>query len=77
MTRIIENFRAGKAVFVLAVAALLLSACYGGVSPVTNSYSYDDGYTYRYGYGYGYRYGYPYRFGHYRSYYGHSRGYRY
>ncbi len=68
MMRIAEKFRAGKAVFVLAVAALLLGACSDRVSPVANGYSYDDGY--------------PYRYRHHRSYYrddrvyGHYFGYR-
>ncbi len=73
MMRIAENFRAGKAVFVLAVAALLLGACSGRVSPLANGYSYDDGYSYRYGH----QYNYPYRYGRHRSYFGHYRGYRY
>ena len=75
MMRIAENFRAGKAVFVLAVAALLLGACSGRASPVAIGYSYDDGYPYRYGH----QYNYPYRYGihrsYYRSYYGHHRVY--
>ncbi len=79
MMRIAEKFRAGKAVFVLAVAALLLGACSYHVSPVANGYSYDNGYTY----GYGDRYNYPNRYGHHRNYYrrddrvyGHYFGYR-
>ena len=59
MMRIAQNIRAGKAAFVLAVAALLLGACSGRVSPVTDGYSYDDGYPYRYAdqHNYSYRYG--------------------
>ncbi len=78
MMHIAEKFRAGKAVFVLAIAALLLGACSDRVSPVANGYSYDDGYPYRYGH----QYGYPYRYRHHRSYYrddrvyGHYFGYR-
>ncbi len=64
MMRIAEKFRAEKAVFVLAVAALLLGACSYRVSPVANGYSYDDGYSYRYGH----QYGYPHRYGHDRGY---------
>ncbi len=64
MMRIAEKFRAGKAVFVLAVAALLLGAGSYRVSPVANDYSYDDGYSYRYGY----QYNYPYRYGNHRVY---------
>ncbi len=73
MMRIAEKYRAGKAVFVLAVAALLLGACSYRVSPVASGYSYDDGYSYRYGH----QYNYPYGYGRHRSYYGHYRGYRY
>ena len=71
MMRIAEKFRAGKAVFVLVVAALLLGACFDRVSPVADGYSYDNGYSYRYGH----RYGYPYRYRHHRSYYRADRVY--
>ena len=71
MIRIAERFRAGKAIFVLAVAALLLGACYDRGSPVTNGYAYDNGYTY----GYGDRYNYPNRYGRHRSYYRADRVY--
>ncbi len=57
MTRIAERVRAGKAVFVVAAAALLLGAC---VAPVADGYWYDDGYSYRYGHQYGYPQSYRY-----------------
>ncbi len=68
MMRIAEKFRAGKAVFVLVAAALLLGAC---VTPVADGYWYDDGYSYRYGH----QYGYPYSYGRHRSYYRADRVY--
>ena len=57
MTRSAKRVRAGKTVFVVAAAALLLGAC---VAPVADGYWYDDGYTYRYGHQYGYPQSYRY-----------------
>ncbi len=70
MIRIDERFRAGKAVFVLAAAALLLGAC---VAPVADDYGYDDDYSYDYPYGYDYLYGYQQHYGYLQSY-GHQHG---
>ena len=69
MIRIGERIRAGKAVFVLAAAALLLGAC---VAPVADDYWYDD-YSYDYSYGYDYPYGDQQHYGYLQSY-GHQHG---
>ncbi len=67
MIRIGERIRAGKAVFVLAAAALLLGAC---VAPVADDYWYDDDYS---SYGYDYPYGDQQHYGYLQSY-GHQHG---
>ena len=80
--RVEKGHRAGKAVLVLGLAALLLGACaYGTPSGGYPGYGhrYGGGYyygrapTHRSGYGHGYlgRYGYRYGYG-----YGHRYGYR-
>ena len=63
MSRIGERFRAGKTIFVLAAAALLLGAC---VAPLADDYGYyADGYDADYYYAYDYPlYGYPRSYGH-------------